>query len=373
MTLDIDEILTHARSALASDVHIKTGGRLLFRVHGELVPQDQFPAISGTDAYALAKQITSERELQGLSEVGSLDSSYGNQFNRYRVNVCAISGDKEGQNIKMVIRVLPMQIPRPDELGLDTVLSDRSLVDSIITLERGLVLVTGVTGSGKSSTIASLIDRIVDREPVHIITLEQPPEYQFQDRIGTISQRAVPYNTKTFAYGIRDAMRQDPDVIFVGEIRDQETSTAALQAAETGHLVFSTVHSKNTGETVSRLVGFYPQNEHDQIRYNIASNLEFVLAQQLLPTRAKDGRVLAMEVFKTGNAARTYIRKGDEQTKLISYIQTNMKHGCISMDESILRLYQQGRISGEVAIEKAHDIQYMRERIIQTSPLIDIQ
>lgn len=354
----------------ASDVHLKSGEMPWVRVDGRMTREAEFHPVSSSEMDAIVSFLCSNDGFDRrpeLQETGNVDLSYQQERRRFRVNISKVYGasDASGQQYQVTARILPSFIPSVDKLGFPN-----ESYREILSLERGLVLVTGVTGSGKSTTLASIIEAINAAQEKSIITLEQPVEYLLESNRSYIRQREIPLSTSSFANGVREAMRQDPDVIMIGEIRDYQTAEAALQAAETGHLVFATLHTKSATESISRMASLCPTEMEVKLRYDLASNLEFVLSQQLIPRREGQGRALAMEIFRPGEqqAARQFIRKGEEQNQLMSFLQTNKRSGNTPMDDSLYQLVHHGIITSEKAKQYAHKPGEMADRLLKLGP-----
>ena len=293
--MNIDDLLRIAVERKASDLHLKVGNYPHMRVDGELVPLSDQPRITGEDMLNMAFSMMSNRQKQKFKECAEIDLAYGAAgLGRFRVNVFQQRG-----NVGIVLRVIPTKIRALEELFLPAV------TERICEEARGLVLVTGVTGSGKSTTLAAMIDRINSSRPEHIITIEDPIEFLHRDKKGFVNQREVEVDTPTFGSALRASLRQDPDVILVGEMRDLETISTALHAAETGHMVFSTLHTLDAVETVNRIISVFPPPEQKQIRLQLAATLRAVISQRLVKRSDGVGRVPAVEVLIT----TAYIRE----------------------------------------------------------------
>src|SRR3974390_2038842 len=304
--MNIDDLLRIATERRASDLHLKVGNYPHLRVDGELAPLTDQPRISAEDMLNMAFSMMSNRQKQKFKENAELDMAYGVAgLGRFRVNVFQQRG-----NVGLVLRVIPTKIRALDELYMP------KIIEQICEEARGLVLVTGVTGSGKSTTLAAMIDRVNSTRPEHVITIEDPIEFLHRDKKGFVNQREVEVDTHDFSVALRAALRQDPDVILVGEMRDLETIGTALLAAETGHMVFSTLHTLDAVETIQRIIAVFPPPEQKQIRLQLASTLKAVVSQRLVRKSDGVGRVPAVEVL----IATAFIRDciiNPEKTRLI--------------------------------------------------------
>ncbi len=332
----------------ASDLHLVPGYRPMYRIHGELRPTDQ-PAIQPGEALAMIQTVTPSEFLPRLNEQTDLDYAIqlgdGPQQLRFRANVFSSRGDRG-----VCLRAIPDRIPTLEELGFPADLGER-----IIAFKHGLALITGITGSGKTTSLASLIQMINARGGRRIITIEEPIEYVYpQTDASMVTQREVGVDVASFYDGLRFGLRQDPDVILVGEIRDRETAQLALSAAETGHLILATMHTTDAKGAVTRLVDLFPSDRHDDIRTQLSMSLRSVVAQHLLPSGNGGRRVLALEVLFANFAARAGIRQGKIET-LDSVIQSGRKDGMMSLDVNLRSLLEQGRISLDTARAFAKD------------------
>ncbi len=347
----LEEILKIAKVAGASDVHLTVGIPPKMRVNGDLLNMD-FPKMLPPDTEAVADEIMNERQKEIFTERGEFDMSFSiPNLGRYRVNAYHQRG-----SIALAFRLVDTQVPSPESLGIP---------ESVVELsqrKRGLVLVTGPTGSGKSTTLAAIIDQINKTRDAHVITLEDPIEYLHQHQMSMVNQREIGIDSGSYANALRAALREDPDVILVGEMRDFETISVAITAAETGHLVLSTLHTIGAASTVDRVIDVFPPHQQQQIRIQLANVLEAVISQQLVPTSDNKGRVAAFEVMHANHAVRNLIREGKSH-QLMSVIQTNRKLGMITMDEALTQLYYSGKISKESAIEFAQDVEGMEIKL----------
>ena len=347
----IDELLRQAREMKASDLHVSVGIPPKCRVNGELVA---LPCgiIMPNDSKALVEQMIPPRMIEKFNEDGEIDFSYAaRNLGRFRVNVF-----KQRGALSFVIRLVNSKIPSPEQLGLS-----KEIVD-LTKKKRGLVLVTGPTGSGKSTTLASMIDVINQNYNKHIITLEDPIEYLHNHAKSVVNQREIGFDTQGYAPALRAALREDPDVILVGEMRDLDTISTAITAAETGHLVFSTLHTIGAVPTIERIIDVFPTSQQPQIRIQLATLLEAVVSQQLLPTADKKGRVAAFEIMFPNSAIRNLIRESKAH-QIPSIIQTSRADGMITMDDALYELYASGTVTREVAMTYAQDQQYLRKKI----------
>ena len=348
---DITEILKSAKEAGASDVHITVGVPPKFRINGRLITTD-FPKMLPPDTEAIMNDIMSEEQRAKFLERGEFDMSYGiPELGRYRLNIF-----KQRGTIAMAFRLVNTEIPDPEKLGVPN-----SVID-LYQRKRGLILVTGPTGSGKSTTLAAIINKINKERDAHIITLEDPIEYLHSHSMSMVNQREVGLDTRSYADALRAALREDPDVILVGEMRDFETISVAITAAETGHLVLSTLHTIGAASTVDRVIDVFPPHQQQQIRVQLANTLEAVISQQLIPTIDGSKRVAAFEVLHANNAVRNLIREGKSH-QMATVMQTNRKMGMMVMDEAIIQLFYDGLISREMAIQFAVDPDAMEHRV----------
>ena len=349
--MTIEELLIAAKENKASDVHITVGLPPKMRINGILVDMD-YPRLLPPDTEAVISTMMSDKRLQQFEELGEIDFSYSiPQIGRYRVNVFHQRGSMAAS-----IRLVSTKIPLPEELGIP-----KSVVD-LYQKKRGLVLVTGPTGSGKSTTLASIIDRINSMREVHVITLEDPIEYLHNHKKAMVNQREVGLDTHSYSNALRAALREDPDVILVGEMRDLETISTAITAAETGHLVLSTLHTIGAASTIDRIVDVFPPHQQQQIRVQLSMVLESVISQQLIPTADKKSRVAAFEVMHSTPAIKNLIREA-KSPQINSTIQTSKKLGMQTMDDAIFDLYMKGDIDKENAVSYAQDSQIMEKRI----------
>ena len=352
MALSVEEILSKAKEAGASDVHITVGIPPKMRINGKLITMEGAKLLPA-DTMEIAIHVMNEKQRQHFEEYGEVDMSFAIAGEgRYRVNIY-----KQRGSIAMAFRLVGTDIPTPESLGVP-----ESVVD-LYQKKRGLVLVTGPTGSGKSTTLASIIDTINNHREAHVITLEDPIEYLHQHKKSIVNQREIGLDSNNYARALRAALREDPDVILVGEMRDFETISTAITAAETGHLVFSTLHTIGAASTVDRIIDVFPPHQQQQIRVQFANVLEAVVSQQLIPTIDGKGRVAAFEVLHNNTAVRNLIREGKTH-QLTSIMQTNRKAGMMTMDDALAQLYMEMKIDREMALQFAQDQDSIKNKLM---------
>jgi twitching motility protein PilT len=325
------ELLERAMALEASDLHISTGAPAIYRVNGRLVPEGE--RLTASEAELFVRSITSERQWEDFTRVGELDFPLSTRFSRFRVNAYRQRG-----SCSAALRLIPPGIRSIEELGLPAVLND------LCMLPRGLVLVTGPTGSGKSTTLAAMIDLINATRDCHIVTLEDPIEFLHRHKRSIVNQREIGSDTQTYASGLRSVLRQDPDVILIGEMRDPESIAIAITAAETGHLVFSTLHTIGAAKTLDRIIDVFPPYQQAQVRVQLSMALQSVVSQQLLPTPGGRGRVAAVEVMIATAAIRNLIREG-KTPQINNAIQTSGMAGMQTMDAALAALYKAGKVA----------------------------
>ncbi|MBE5884216.1 MAG: type IV pilus twitching motility protein PilT [Lachnospiraceae bacterium] len=347
----IETIMACACEAGASDIHLTAGVPPKMRVDGALIDMP-FSVLNGEDTLGYATQIMNRAQRNVLEEKGQADlSATFEGLGRCRVNVF-----KQRGSVALALRVINTQIPSPESLRLPP-----SVVD-LYQRKRGLILVTGPTGSGKSTTLAALIDKVNEHRDAHIVTLEDPIEYLHKHKMSIVNQREIGMDTDSYANALRAALREDPDVILVGEMRDLETISIAIRAAETGHLVLSTLHTIGAASTVDRIVDVFPPHQQQQIRIQLANVLEAVVSQQLIPLADGMGRVAAFEVLHATYPARNLIRE-NKTYQLPNVMQTGRSAGMITMDDAILQLYVDGLIDYENTIMFAQNPEGMQQKI----------
>jgi twitching motility protein PilT len=335
-----------------SDLHIKVDSPPVARMHGELIPIEGFGKLTAEDTERAFHEIAEPRSLSEFESEGEADFSYALPgVSRFRVNVFRQRGA-----ISIVCRAIPFQIRSIADLGLPEVV--RELAEE----PRGIVLVTGTTGSGKSTTLAAIIDHINETRSSHIITLEDPIEYLHADKRSIVNQREVGSDTLGFGKAMRRVLRQDPDVILIGEMRDEETVRTALSAAETGHLVLSTVHTLDATETINRIIDFFPPHQQQQARVMLAATLRGAVAQRLVPDVTGEGRVPASEVMVVTGRIQDLILNPEETGKITEVIAEGDYYGMRTFDQALMSYVAGGRITEQVAMENAsnpHDLKLM--------------
>ena len=341
--MNMVELLQEGVRRKASDLHITVGVSPIFRIDGDLVASGH-PKLLPADTERLLAEIATAEQREKFGQMGELDMSYALPgVSRFRVNAFRQRGATA-----LVLRVVAENVPTFEQLRLPDVLK------TLAGKTRGLVLVTGPTGSGKSTTLAAMINLINEKRSCHIITLEDPIEYLHRHNRSIVNQREVNSDTRSFANGLRAALREDPDVILVGEMRDMETISIAITAAETGHLVFATLHTSDAAQTVDRIIDVFPPFQQQQVRIQLSMTLQGIVAQQLLPRIDGRGRVAAMEILVANPAIRNLIREGKSH-QILSVIQTGAKAGMQSMDMSLRELSRKGMVTFEEALMRASD------------------
>lgn len=348
---DLNEILIQSVKERASDIHLTSGRAPSYRVDGVLAPI-MGERLTPQMLEDILLPLIDKRHREELEETGQTDFAYAiSGVGRFRVNVF-----KQRGTLAAVMRSLPFNIPEPEDLGIP-----REVVE-MTSRKRGLVLVTGPTGSGKSTTLASLIHVINRTYPYHIITLEDPIEYLHRHDKSVVNQREIGSDSTDYAQALRAALREDPDVILVGEMRDLETISTAITAAETGHLVFSTLHTIGADKTIDRIIDVFPPNQQQQVRIQLASVLECIVSQQLLKKADGSGRVAALEVLFANNAVRNLIRES-KTYQIPSIMQTNKRAGMQTMDDALYDLFMRKVIDGDTAVTYAQDPVSMNRKV----------
>ena len=359
--MQINKLLQTVVNKKGSDLLLTVGCKPMLRLNGRLIPL-QTKVLDDEDTVALMKSITSDRSQQELQEVGSSDFSFtfGEQA-RFRVSVF-----KQRGHTAVAMRLIPNRIMSFEEIGL----SDN--IKKLLWRPRGMILVTGPTGSGKSTTLATMVDFINTQRDLHIITIEDPIEYYHEHKRSVITQRELGVDVPSFSEGLRRALRQDPDVILVGEMRDLETMETAISAAETGHLVFATLHTNSAETSINRIVDAFPPQQQEQVRIQLASNLLAVVCEALIPDTTGQGRVAAFEVMVSTPAIRNLIRQ-QKVHQLESEIQTGSKYGMILLDDFLAGLCRAGRISDEEALNRCRNVQEMMSKLRMVAEEVEAQ
>ncbi len=342
--MELNEVLNIALKGGASDIHLKAGLPPMFRINGQLVPLKDGSRISPEELSRMALSIMNNYQRERFKQFNELDLAYGVPgLGRFRVNVFQQRG-----TVGIVLRVIPFKVRSLDDLGLPPILK------TIAMEERGLVLVTGTTGSGKSTTLAGMIDHINTNKTVHVMTVEDPIEFLIRDKRSVINQREVGVDTMSFSQALKSALRQDPDVILVGEMRDLETIETAMLAAETGHLVLSTLHTLDATETVSRIVSVFPPHQQRQIRLQLGATLRAVICQRLVPTKGNQSRTAALEIMRATPRVREMVEDKDRTKEIETAIADgHVSYGMQTFDQALMLLYKNGVISYEEAMRQA--------------------
>jgi len=342
--MDMKQLLLIAKERKASDLHLVCGMPPLMRIHGSLKPADDLPVLSDEDLEEGLRQVTSEAQQEEYKRTHELDFGASVEgVGRVRFNAASQRG-----SISFVNRLLPDKVPDPEDLGLPAICKD------LITRPRGLVVVSGPTGSGKSTTLASMIEYLNKTHNKRVITIEDPIEYTYRNNLCTITQRELGADTLSFSEALRHVLRQDPDVILVGEMRDLETASAALTVAETGHLVLTTGHAPSASQAVERIINMFPPHERNLTQTRLASLLLGILCQALVPTEDGNGRVAAIEVMLANSAVRNLIREG-KVFQIPNTIRMNTQHGMELLDQALVRLWKSHVISNEAVWEFCND------------------
>ena len=354
MPVKLDELLVTATAHFASDLHLKVGSFPVMRIGGELHTVADAPRLSPDDTLDMAFSIMSNRQKQKLKENSEVDIAYSvGGLGRFRANIFQQRG-----SVSLVLRVIPEGTKTAAQLGLP------QAIDRICEERRGLILVTGATGSGKSTTLAAMIDRINSTRSGHIVTIEDPIEFLHRDKKAFVTQREVEVDTRSFAEALRGALRQDPDVILVGEMRDLETIETALTAAETGHLVLSTLHTLDATETITRIVSSFPSHQQKSVRIQLAGILKAVISMRLVRAARGSGRVPAIEVLVSTGLIRDYIINEDKTYMIREAIANGAsQYGMQTFDQSLFALLQADRITLEEAVHNATNADEFKMRV----------
>jgi|DewCreStandDraft_1066081.scaffolds.fasta_scaffold00181_88 twitching motility protein PilT len=383
--MEIEELVRYVTEHQGSDLHLTVGVRPTMRVWGRLIPIEHYPVLTPEDTYQLAYSMMNAFQKQKFEKTWELDMAYSVAgLGRFRVNVYRQRGA-----VGIAMRVIPQEIPTIEDLNLPRILID------LTRRPRGLILVTGPTGQGKSTTLAAMINQINEERSCHIVTVEDPIEYLHPHKRSIVNQRELGFDTQSFPNALRSVLREDPNVVLIGEMRDLETIAAALTIAETGHLVFATLHTATAAQSIDRIIDVFPPHQQQQVRVQLASVLEAVISQQLVPNqlfirRSKGaertaaerggvrtlrrawpsleeiGRVPAVEVMIATPAIRNLIREAKTH-QIDSAIQTGRQEGMQTMDQSLRDLYQRGLISFEDAISRAIRPDELRKMIASSS------
>jgi len=340
----LEELLKAAIRLGASDIHLKVNRTPVFRIHGKLVQLKESPTITEKINKEIAYSMMNSWQREKFEENLEMDLAYSvSGLARFRVNIFQQRG-----SLSIAIRAIPYDILNFDQLNLPTI------IKSIAEEERGLVIVTGTTGSGKSTTLASIVDYINSTKARHIITIEDPIEYTQNDKLSYINQREIGIDTKNFKNALRAALREDPDVILVGEMRDLETMEICMSAAETGHLVFTTLHTLDAQETVNRILTVFPVHQHNQVRYQLAQVLKAIISQRLMPRADKEGRVPAIEVLLGTSRIKDLIATPEKTKEITQAIaEGNLHYGMQTFDQCLFELYGKGMITYEEVMRQA--------------------
>jgi twitching motility protein PilT len=357
MTFPIDDLLRRMVRDGASDLHVKAGSAPGLRIDGQVQAQTELGPLTPEVTARLARELMSDEQWERFLREKDIDFSYALPgCARFRVNAL-----HQRNAVGVVIRQIPDEIPDHKTLQLPQITLD------LASKPRGLVLVTGPTGSGKSTTLAAMIDYINQTESGHILTMEDPLEFVHQDKKCFVTQRQIGQDCATFREGLRRALRQDPDVILIGEMRDLETISMAISAAETGHLVFGTLHTTSAISTVDRIIDVFPTDAQQQVRVQMASTLQGVISQTLVP-KIGGGRVAAREILVGTDAVRSLIREG-KSAQLLNLIQTGKQFGMTTLEDELLRAYAEGLIEADAAVAKANRPDDVRRRLESVRPM----
>ena len=362
MAIHVNDLLKIAVDARASDLHLKVGSYPMMRIGGALEPASEDKRLDHEDTVSMAAAVMSTQQRQKFKDALEIDLAYSVPgLGRFRCNVFQQRG-----TIGLVLRVIPVGVKSVDDLALPPVLK------TIAEEERGLVLVTGTTGSGKSTTLAALVDHVNTTRCAHVVTVEDPIEFLHRDNRSIVNQREVSVDTRSFAHALRSALRQDPDVILVGEMRDYETIETALLAAETGHLVFSTLHTLDATETINRIIAVFPPHQQKQIRMQLASVLKAVVSQRLLPRADGTGRAAAVEVMITTPFIRDCIVDKEKTHQIHAAIGAGTsQYGMQTFDQAIFHLYEQKVVTYDEALRWASNKDEFKLRVQGISTTAD--
>ncbi len=350
MPLELDEVMRQAHELKASDIFFKDGSPPVYRLHGKITRSD-YPVLNGEEIRRLAYSLMTPQQIQRFEQRRELDLGFSRPFCRFRGNVYMQKG-----TVGMVLRLIPLTMPHLDELGMPPVLKE------LPKQKQGLVLVTGPTGSGKTTTLAAMLNQINETMPKNIVTIEDPIEFVHQDKVGIVNQREVGLDTESFQSGLKYVLRQAPDVILIGEMRDVETFSICLQAAETGHLVFSTVHTASAAETMDRIVNMFPPHDKQQICMRLSNSLRGIVSQKLVPRADGSGRVAGVEVLINTPTIAKLIEEG-RFGMIYQHIAEGEYWGMQTMNQCLLRYYRAGLITEEDALTYAGNATELRQMI----------
>lgn len=340
----VNEFLQMAINRGASDIHLCANTSPMIRLHGDIVKMDNLPPIPAEENMAQLMEIMSAEQKNEFEKTGQLDMSYYVEgVGRFRVNI-----HREMKGVSGAFRVVPSKLKTADELGIPKAVQD------LTQLHQGMVILTGPSGCGKSTTMAALVDLVNETRTDHIICIEDPIEFIHKSKKCHVDQREVGKHTRSFAVALRAALREDPDIIVVGEMRDLETISLAIRAAETGHLVFTTLHTRNAAKTVERVINVFPPDQQSQVRIQMSESLAGVVSQALLKNAKGDGRVLVMEVLIKTTALSALIRDGNT-FRIPSVMQTGKKYGMFLMDDHLVQLVEKGTVDPYQALERMED------------------
>jgi twitching motility protein PilT len=350
--IPIGELLESVLEGRASDLHLTTHSPPVLRVNGSLTRLEQYPKLEAEQLQRMIYSILTQKQRERLEQDLELDMSYALPGKaRFRVNVYY-----QRDSLGAAFRLVPFEIKAVEDLGLPP------QVEDFARYPRGLILVTGPTGSGKSTTLASLVDVVNSERDCHIMTVEDPIEFLHRHKRALVNQREVGHDTQSFALALKHVLRQDPDVILVGEMRDLETISTALTAAETGHLVFATLHTQDAPQTIDRIIDVFPPFQQQQVRVQLASTLQGVVTQQLVPTADGTGRAVAAEVLVATPAVRNLIREAKVH-QIYSAMQAGGRYGMKTMDQSLVDLVRSGRITYQMAADVCHSVEEVNKML----------
>ena len=347
--MHIDDLLRMTVTKGASDLHLKVGGVPVLRINGQLIPQDEVSEMTSQDMKQVFEEVTTDEQRSSFADELELDFAYQvNGVGRFRINAYL-----QGGTISLACRPVRTQIPSIEALGLPEVCK------SLVLKPSGLIVVTGPTGCGKSTTLAAMMNYLNQEEKRKVVTIEDPIEFVHQDKRCIFSQRELGSDTRSFASALKHALRQDPDVILVGEMRDLETMGAALTAAETGHLVLTTLHTPSAPQAIDRFIDIFPPHQQQQVRTQLSTALEGVLYQTLVPRSDGSGRIAAVEVMLATTAIRNLIREG-KTYQMLNVIQTGAQYGMQTLDQALLALYRNRIISREEALARSVNVEELK-------------